>query len=263
MKIDSPNATGIITGFGIPAGGTSGQVLQKVNATNYNLEWVDAANKAKTLTETLGDGLWVWSMGTPAGFGWTLTGNATYSNAPADGIILTPALNNQSGAAFKVVSTSYFNDNDFIMSINAKASGGTGADGIAMYVGSATNSAGVYDGIVLYMDEYNNGLVPDAVKIYKNGSVIATFDPATYLDGLLDNNRWRKWSMVVTGASTNRTVTVLADDVILWRGSIGAWTPTGANYGMWGFTGGLNNKHAVSMINLHPAKVWMMQNGLI
>lgn len=41
MEIDSPNATGIISGFGIPTGGTSGQLLQKVNATNYNTQWLD------------------------------------------------------------------------------------------------------------------------------------------------------------------------------------------------------------------------------
>ena len=41
MIIDSPNATGVVSGFGVPTGGTSGQILQKVNATNYNTQWVD------------------------------------------------------------------------------------------------------------------------------------------------------------------------------------------------------------------------------
>jgi hypothetical protein len=39
MKIDSPNALGISTGFGIPTGGTANQILTKVNSTNYNTQW--------------------------------------------------------------------------------------------------------------------------------------------------------------------------------------------------------------------------------
>lgn len=39
MKVYNPNAIGVTTGFGMPTGGTSGQLLQKVNATNYNTEW--------------------------------------------------------------------------------------------------------------------------------------------------------------------------------------------------------------------------------
>lgn len=41
MEIDSPNAIGISTGFGVPTGGTSGHVLQKVDGTNYNTQWVE------------------------------------------------------------------------------------------------------------------------------------------------------------------------------------------------------------------------------
>ena len=41
MKIDSPNAIGTSTGFGIPTGGTTNQVLSKVNSTNLNTQWVD------------------------------------------------------------------------------------------------------------------------------------------------------------------------------------------------------------------------------
>jgi hypothetical protein len=41
MKIDSPNALGTSTGFGIPTGGTTNQILSKVDGTNYNTQWVD------------------------------------------------------------------------------------------------------------------------------------------------------------------------------------------------------------------------------
>jgi hypothetical protein len=42
MKIFNPNAQGVTTGFGVPTAGTSGQVLRKVDATDYNTEWVNA-----------------------------------------------------------------------------------------------------------------------------------------------------------------------------------------------------------------------------
>ena len=42
MEIDSPNATGVVSGFGVPTAGTSGQLLQKVDGTNYNTQWVDS-----------------------------------------------------------------------------------------------------------------------------------------------------------------------------------------------------------------------------
>lgn len=78
MKIDSPNATGIIGGFGIPTGGTSGQILQKVNNTNYNTQWVD--KDANT-------GL-IWNgriYGSPANMsGASIGGTTTYRTANAD-----------------------------------------------------------------------------------------------------------------------------------------------------------------------------------
>jgi hypothetical protein len=41
MNIDSPNSSGISTGFGIPTGGTANQVLTKINSTNFNTQWID------------------------------------------------------------------------------------------------------------------------------------------------------------------------------------------------------------------------------
>lgn len=38
----APGADGT-DGVGVPAGGTTGQVLAKIDATNYNTEWVDPA----------------------------------------------------------------------------------------------------------------------------------------------------------------------------------------------------------------------------
>jgi alpha-tubulin suppressor-like RCC1 family protein len=41
MEIDSPNAIGISTGFGIPTGGTNNQILLKDSSTNYATTWVN------------------------------------------------------------------------------------------------------------------------------------------------------------------------------------------------------------------------------
>ena len=40
MKIDSPTAIGTSTGFGIPTGGTAGQMLIKNSSTNYDTSWI-------------------------------------------------------------------------------------------------------------------------------------------------------------------------------------------------------------------------------
>lgn len=62
MEIDSPNAIGVVSGFGVPTGGTSGQLLQKVNATNYNTQWVNSDNPTyiqalKSTTQTISTNL--------------------------------------------------------------------------------------------------------------------------------------------------------------------------------------------------------------
>lgn len=41
MEIENPRLTGTSQGFGVPTGGTSGQVLRKIDGTNYNTEWVN------------------------------------------------------------------------------------------------------------------------------------------------------------------------------------------------------------------------------
>jgi hypothetical protein len=49
MKIDSPTAIGTSTGFGIPTGGTTNQVLSKVNSSDFNTQWIDNGAQATYL----------------------------------------------------------------------------------------------------------------------------------------------------------------------------------------------------------------------
>jgi hypothetical protein len=67
MKIDNPILLGQSSGFGIPAAGTSGQVLRKVDGTDYNTQWVDnglpaGGTSGQSLVKnssTSGDASWV------------------------------------------------------------------------------------------------------------------------------------------------------------------------------------------------------------
>jgi hypothetical protein len=221
---------------------------------------------ASILTGTTGSDLWVWSMGNPTGFGWTMTGNAFYSNAPHDGAVLTTAVNNQSGNIFRSKSTSYFTTEEFILSANTRVSGsGGGADGIALFVGNASTTTGQYEGITVFIDEYNSAGSVDAIKIWKSGTLLANVDPTAYIaSGIaLDDNKVRKWEMIVEGPQTSRWVTFTMNDIILWRGNVGSWTPSGGFYGAWAFTGGAVNRHCIPAIGLRPAKMWKMNQGLI
>jgi hypothetical protein len=44
MEIENPRLIGTSQGFGVPTAGTSGQILQKVDGTDYNTEWIDPFN---------------------------------------------------------------------------------------------------------------------------------------------------------------------------------------------------------------------------
>jgi hypothetical protein len=50
MKIHKPTGVGLVSGFGVPTAGTSGQILAKVNSTNYNTQWVDNGVQAEYLS---------------------------------------------------------------------------------------------------------------------------------------------------------------------------------------------------------------------
>jgi hypothetical protein len=54
MKIDNPILLGQSSGFGIPTAGTSGQVLTKINSTDYNTRWSDAKSVTYNIVESCG-----------------------------------------------------------------------------------------------------------------------------------------------------------------------------------------------------------------
>ena len=50
MEIDSPNAIGESTGFGIPTGGTANQVLIKNSSTNFDTSWKTTNQSTSSFT---------------------------------------------------------------------------------------------------------------------------------------------------------------------------------------------------------------------
>jgi hypothetical protein len=54
------------SGYGIPVGGTSGQVLAKIDSTNYNTQWVDQSGGGATVTNYANDRI-ITSDGTSTG----------------------------------------------------------------------------------------------------------------------------------------------------------------------------------------------------
>jgi hypothetical protein len=78
MKIDNPILLGQATGFGIPAAGTSGQVLRKIDGTDYNTQW---ANNGLPAGGTSGQSL-VKNSSTSGDASWVDNGSqATYVQA--------------------------------------------------------------------------------------------------------------------------------------------------------------------------------------
>ena len=53
MRIDNPNSIGISTGFGIPTGGTTNQILLKSATTNYDTSWVNYIPTGGTANQVL------------------------------------------------------------------------------------------------------------------------------------------------------------------------------------------------------------------
>lgn len=78
VKGDTGN-TGPV-GPGVPAGGSAGQLLRKLSATDYATEWFTAAYAAATHTHAVSDiTTWATNTFTPSIIGMTTAGTATYS----------------------------------------------------------------------------------------------------------------------------------------------------------------------------------------
>lgn len=98
-------------GTGVPTGGTAGQVLAKIDGTNYNTQWVDAASGTPNYAVTAGTAYFATTAGTAvyaqtSGTATTISGSITKSQV-SDFTSGTVAYSTASGTANNA-GTAYF-----------------------------------------------------------------------------------------------------------------------------------------------------------
>ena len=98
-------------GTGVPTGGTAGQVLAKIDGTNYNTQWVDAASGTPNYAVTAGTAYFATTAGTvvyaqTSGTAATISGSITKSQV-SDFTSGTVAYSTASGTA-NTAGTAYF-----------------------------------------------------------------------------------------------------------------------------------------------------------
>lgn len=89
------------TGQGVPSGGTAGQVLSKIDSTDYNTEWVDqSGGGANTMTITAGENLAALDLIYIAADGLAYKADATSEAKEAIAIIQSEILTGADGTAY-------------------------------------------------------------------------------------------------------------------------------------------------------------------
>lgn len=163
------------TGAGVPTGGTAGQVLSKIDTTNYNTQWITP--NAGTVTSVGGtgsvNGLTLTGAITTSG-NLTLGGVLDLSSPPVIGgtsanIITGSTIN----ANVKVVSPDYYAQS--ILGGNLRTSGGTS---LLNWDGGGSGNITINGGLSFTASNKNATLSP-------TGTGTVTINPAT--SGAIDN----------------------------------------------------------------------------
>lgn len=257
MKIDSPNASGIISGFGVPTGGTSGQVLQKTSNTNYGTQWVTPSTSTRYAYWT------PWVSLDPSGMGATYVApNA--ENQGENGIKLTNTLSDGQSAFINWTSTDIDWTKDFKVtavlynSVYGTLSGNTG-DGFVIYAGS-TAVAGTYanaadGGLKFRIFTYGGASDPHqpGVSFWTN----TTKGPQGRTGNDWTTGIWLRYTVeVCRDKVTNKRNAVAYVDVDGALGDYGnrraiaamdvtSWTPGGTNFGISCSTGSARSEQYV------------------
>ena len=99
-------ATGA-TGQGVPVGGTAGQVLTKINSTNYNTQWTTVSGGGSLPTQTGNAGKYLTTDGTNAN--WAALQNTSLGTLKdANNVVLGKVISIGTGEVTVVSSTGYF-----------------------------------------------------------------------------------------------------------------------------------------------------------
>lgn len=257
MKIDSPNATGVIAGFGVPTGGTSGQILQKVNSTNYNTRWVD--KDANT-------GL-IWNgriYGSPVNMtGGTIGGTTTYRSANADVRLTAENVGGQTGwMTFHVPNFDFTKDfrikaNYFILNPTDPETLG---DGFLIGIGVDNNTS-----IDFPFSFLNNGGFKVGIRSYFGGLQGGPFivENQTLTLGANTNSTqfsgtWRKFEAEVrtNGATGQRTIYIASTDSVSpysqypLLGKVTTFIPSGQYITVSSATGAATGGHYINNLIL-------------
>lgn len=258
MKIDSPNATGITTGFGVPTGGTSGQVLQKTNNTNYGTQWVNPYVNGRYAH-------WApWMSADPSGMGATFTA-PNGINGGENGWQLTTTASAGQNARIHWTSTDIDWTKDFKIEVVYYCGkwndlNDTG-DGFCLYVGT-TGSPSTYaneaDGALKFrLFTYNGNVAPNqgGASFY----IGSTKGPQGTIGNSWSIDVWLRFTVeVCRDKVTNKRMAVAyitKDAVAGYTGKahiaamdVTSWVPSGGNFGFFTSTGGARANQYVNSI---------------
>ena len=169
----------------------------------------------------------------------SITGDAAWN---AGGyILLTPA------TASKLGRWEFLGEvgNEFVLTFDHYAGGGTGADALWFYWGCdslpSTEEAAA-GGYILNLDEYES----DAVKLNFNGSVVGSGSTGV----TLDSGTWRRMKVVFDG----KKVRLYVNDVLAFEYTDSKRSLPGNKFGFGARTGGSTNEHRIRNV--------VLQNGL-
>jgi hypothetical protein len=244
MKIDSPSAIGISAGFGIPTGGTTNQILRKIDGTNYNTEWVD--DNPKTVGVN-----WSNSYGnsyfSPTLAGGNLVGNAVWLNNN-QGVRLTSANIGQNGTIYWVLNDFDFTKDfraSFMTYYNGTVNTGVNGDGHYFNFGgsaASTSSYAVADGsLSVAYDPYSGAY---DVKTWVNGTSVGN---RPLFEGGIITTSWVNWIIEVQRNITNnkKEVTIYCNNTVQLVVDVSTWSPTGKIFTVGAWTGGAFCEHFV------------------
>jgi hypothetical protein len=184
MRIDLPTAVGTSTGFGVPTAGTSGQVLQKVDGTNYNTQWSDAKTVTYNIAE-LGSVTWV-NLGR-----WTTTQTGKVLNIKIVSHVGYNATSTQPQVTELVLSTS-----------NGSSSQ-TGSSGNFFAAGNASIDAKLGTGDNQYAAPYYFRVVQVSNTQYDVYGYFASWAGGMFTAALHQSDTWTASGATVSAPSGN------------------------------------------------------------
>lgn len=208
-------------GQGVPTGGTTGQVLTKVDGTNYNIQWSTPASGGTTLPSQSGNsGRYLKTDGTS--LSWASAPTPFYPNIELN---VVPSF----GQSFSgLMGTNSYSQVNFSTSNNSNASltGGNSWNGNTFIVGSsgagwyqinaqimtatATTNAPTTIGVHTFLDKNNaSGNTP---PVYNSGTYTTPYPPAVSTYDLSTNSSFLK-----NGARLNTIIYLAAGDQITLR----------------------------------------------